>query len=860
MAKSVILRIVLYFVGPALTVAFGWGAFSVALSFALAGVAALLHVYYRNIYVPFPIFFLRLAAFTAVQLILAAMLRGSLPVSELPVIPQVEEAPAVPMEGKIATDFLQSHPVVTMSIVLPCANEGRFAWKTAESLAAMTPDATLHEIIVVDDGSSPPLVSQFPPEIIEKAKVKFVRHEHHTGLINAKAAGANVATGDIIVFLDCHVKPADNWHAPIVDKIRTNYRRVVVPSITGLDPDNWTEIRGNGGSAKCYLTWDSDFKWFDSDDDYVAVMSGGLLALSRQWWIETGGYDTSMKGWGGENIDQSLRIWLCHGEIVQAKDSFVGHMWRTHDKPETRARYTVPPGSVTINRYRGASVWMGEWSEKLETFPTFNQFKTQKPDVTNIQAVKDRLQCRHFSYFIDKFYKIYHWAGLLPQQVFHLRDAMSGLCLQRGGMEGLLLAQCSDDSAGQRWHRANRDGDKCCSGYRNWNTDQCVVGNWLGSKAKTSVCNIGGMTSEQFVQLNKGTGQLELTKRPGACLGGEMIERQRAEFATCDDTTSFRQQFKSISIDSDALGAPDGAELVRIEDATRPGLCLAALGGTGGAMGKVEVHDCDTKSPLQKFQLKKLENGQTRVAAIGITTGSDNSLCFDAGLNSNEIGLYACYDTDNQNQKVELVNAATGGSFALKFKNNKCVSVSNVDKEDKSLTTPLTLHSCIVDSGLVKRGQYFKKLYPDAGDTTVFAFENRDGNCLSLNSANQFILSKAGCTVHLFKQDPADAQHRLVHVPTGFCFDGNNGITPALYTCYPGDNTNQQIDVAAGYIKLERTETCLDFEPAKSSPVSVIPCSIAETSLRWEEYKPFVPIETKLYNDHKAKTGAELPV
>ena len=37
---------------------------------------------------------------------------------------------------------------------------------------------------------------------------------------------------------------------------------------------------------------------------------------SRAWWNETEGYDKQMQGWGGENIDQSLRIWLCGGEIV----------------------------------------------------------------------------------------------------------------------------------------------------------------------------------------------------------------------------------------------------------------------------------------------------------------------------------------------------------------------------------------------------------------------------------------------------------------------------------------------------------------------------------------------------------------
>lgn len=68
-------------------------------------------------------------------------------------------------------------------------------------------------------------------------------------------------------------------------------------------------------------------------------MSGGLLALSRRWWEETGGYDTKMVAWGGENIDQSLRSWLCGGRIEVADGAYVAHMWRDPKNPKTVARY-----------------------------------------------------------------------------------------------------------------------------------------------------------------------------------------------------------------------------------------------------------------------------------------------------------------------------------------------------------------------------------------------------------------------------------------------------------------------------------------------------------------------------------------
>ena len=68
--------------------------------------------------------------------------------------------------------------------------------------------------------------------------------------------------------------------------------------------------RAGSGMSKCYLTFDGEFKWTTDTTPYVPIMSGGLLAMSRKWWLETGGYDRQMRGWGGENLDQSLRIWV----------------------------------------------------------------------------------------------------------------------------------------------------------------------------------------------------------------------------------------------------------------------------------------------------------------------------------------------------------------------------------------------------------------------------------------------------------------------------------------------------------------------------------------------------------------------
>ena len=102
---------------------------------------------------------------------------------------------------------------------------------------------------------------------------------------------------------------------------------------------------------------------------YMGMLSGGLAGLSRYWWVESGGFDSKMMGWGGENIDQGVRMWVCGGEIVAAPHSQVAHMWRTHSA-KTSAHYKRV-GDTLFNRARAIKAWLQEFSDKLYDYPAF---------------------------------------------------------------------------------------------------------------------------------------------------------------------------------------------------------------------------------------------------------------------------------------------------------------------------------------------------------------------------------------------------------------------------------------------------------------------------------------------------------
>ena len=139
---------------------------------------------------------------------------------------------------------------MTLSVVLPCGFEPYFI-QTAESIFYETPAEVLKEIVIVDDASEPPVKDSWSEEEAAKFGVKYVRLDSPHGLIGAKQKGAEAATGDIIVFFDCHVKPAENYWVPYVQAVRENYKRVVIPTITSLNVDTWTEFnRPSGGGGE----------------------------------------------------------------------------------------------------------------------------------------------------------------------------------------------------------------------------------------------------------------------------------------------------------------------------------------------------------------------------------------------------------------------------------------------------------------------------------------------------------------------------------------------------------------------------------------------------------------------------------
>merc|ERR1711924_507292 len=142
------------------------------------------------------------------------------------------------------------------------------------------------------------------------------------------------------------------------------------------------------------------------------------------------------------NIDQSLRTWLCGGEIVSVPTAFVAHMWRKPSDPRTNAKYSVGHMTLLTNKARAALGWYGDYTSKVGDYPDMTHVgfgpKGKKPrlDVSNLHAIGQKLQCRPFAWFLWRFRHIYVEGGMLPKKTFKIQHVPSGQCITYHGPAG----------------------------------------------------------------------------------------------------------------------------------------------------------------------------------------------------------------------------------------------------------------------------------------------------------------------------------------------------------------------------------------------------------------------------------------
>lgn len=335
-------------------------------------------------------------------------------------------APRVPLTGEIS-----------MSVVIPARNEDELLLiNTLKSLFLETPAPLLKEVIIVDDESEdlvlPQVDKAFPETDPNRIKISVIRTTQREGLIRAKMIGAAAATASHILFLDGHCKLGPNYAEHLLARsLAGTYRDIIVPVVIGVDASSF-EFTATDGGKKMMFLWNFEFSWFDNGvDDLVPISSGGILLMSRREF-QNGAYDFGMLEWGGENIEQSLRAWMCGGRILVERQAKIGHVFNRKLRP---GRVNV--SAVHVNQARAAFVWLDDYLRFFEHKHTDGNKKllNMGSGIDERLELRHRLKCEPFESFVTRFETIFDQRSLFADSEHAIQDLRSGLCLTAKELE-----------------------------------------------------------------------------------------------------------------------------------------------------------------------------------------------------------------------------------------------------------------------------------------------------------------------------------------------------------------------------------------------------------------------------------------
>uniref|UniRef100_A0A8B9F3Q2 Polypeptide N-acetylgalactosaminyltransferase 5 n=1 Tax=Amazona collaria TaxID=241587 RepID=A0A8B9F3Q2_9PSIT len=251
--------------------------------------------------------------------------------------------------------------------------------RSVHSVLSRSPPHLIEEVILVDDFSTKKYLKEKLDKYMSRfPKVKILHLKERHGLIRARLAGAEVAKGAILTFLDSHVECNVGWLEPLLERVRLSRTKVACPVIEVISDKDMSYMTVDNFQRGIF-TWPMNFGWRQIPQEIIEknkmketdiircpVMAGGLFSINKKYFFELGMYDPGLDVWGGENMEISFKVWMCGGEIEIVPCSRVGHIFR-NDNP-----YSFPKDRVrTVERNlaRVAEVWLDEYKELFYGHP-----------------------------------------------------------------------------------------------------------------------------------------------------------------------------------------------------------------------------------------------------------------------------------------------------------------------------------------------------------------------------------------------------------------------------------------------------------------------------------------------------------
>ena len=271
-------------------------------------------------------------------------------------------------------------PTLPVSVVIPYyQTPAETLAMTLAALEGQTCPRELFEVVIVDDGSEPPL--QRPPAT--PLDVKVVRQERSGfGLARARNTGARAAAHDVLLFLDSDmlaeagwIAAHARWHHAVSDALTVGFSACV--AVDGIDAE--TIRRRPGSLGDLFAGRGSDPPWIEGHmlrtndltsraDDPFRGVGGNNFGIRKSFYHLAGGSDESFTSWGLEDVEFAYRAYICGGLLAPVRDAFAWHQGRWDEAKNRRGN--------RVQREKAASLiahpaFRGAESDRIYTVPRY---------------------------------------------------------------------------------------------------------------------------------------------------------------------------------------------------------------------------------------------------------------------------------------------------------------------------------------------------------------------------------------------------------------------------------------------------------------------------------------------------------
>jgi glycosyltransferase involved in cell wall biosynthesis len=198
------------------------------------------------------------------------------------------------------------------------------------------------EVIIADDGSPVDIESRVMGSLDDavKAHVRWVRMQQNSGRSAARNAGAALAGGNRLLFLDCDSYPGAGMlvrHCGVDDDGVVLLGRRLEPgwpaltkmvAAEGREPD----IEGFEDDFRVsHLGFDADIPMLPSSPAPWLTAYSHNMSVPRELFVRVGGFDEAMRQWGHEDIELGLRLFKAGGKFRYDRDAYCAHLPHNRD-------------------------------------------------------------------------------------------------------------------------------------------------------------------------------------------------------------------------------------------------------------------------------------------------------------------------------------------------------------------------------------------------------------------------------------------------------------------------------------------------------------------------------------------------